>query len=123
MPTMPRVFRPGGEKSAREVRQRHDQDRGSARERGYDSRWSKAAASDRRDNPLCAYCELEGRITAATLTDHLYPHRLFAGVFWLKHWWVSSCGPCHSGFKQALERRGKAAIDALADRLGRPRHP
>jgi 5-methylcytosine-specific restriction protein A len=67
------------------------------------------------------YCQLDGRLSPATLTDHLYPHRVFEGVFWISRWWVSSCGPCHNGFKQAIERRGRSAIDALADRLGLPR--
>lgn len=53
------------------------------------------------------------------LVDHLYPHRTYDGVFWLTEWWVASCTPCHSGMKQAVEQAGKAAIDALARRLGR----
>jgi 5-methylcytosine-specific restriction endonuclease McrA len=102
--------------------QRRDQDlrRGSAASRGYDKRWSTAAASDRARNPLCAYCELEGRLTPARLTDHLYPHRTYADVFWRKEWWVSSCKSCHDGMKQAAERAGKAALDRLAQLLGRP---
>lgn len=71
-------------------------------------------------HPLCAYCELEGRVAAATLVDHLYPHRRFQGVFWMRQWWVSACADCHDGFKQRVERAGKAAIDALARRLGLP---
>lgn len=58
-------------------------------------------------------------MTAATLTDHLYPQMAFDGVFWDRRWWVASCAPCHNGFKQAIERQGKAAIDALARRLDR----
>ncbi len=41
-------------------------------------------------------------------------------MFWLSVLWVSCCRSCHSGFKQSVERRGPAAIDALALRLGLP---
>ena len=98
----------------------HDADRGAARARGYDSRWDKASRSYRRAHPLCAYCALEGEVSPARLVDHLYPHRVYDGVFWEKQWWVASCHACHSGMKQRAERVGKAALDDLAKRLGRP---
>jgi 5-methylcytosine-specific restriction enzyme A len=123
MPTMPPTFRAPHAPSRAERRREQDHRRGSARERGYDARWSRASASHRARNPLCAYCELDGLIRPAELTDHLYPHRTYEGVFWIKHWWVSSCKGCHDGMKQAVERAGKAAIDALARRLGLPVHP
>jgi 5-methylcytosine-specific restriction endonuclease McrA len=117
---MPPVFRARGGQTKREREKEHDAVRGSASQRGYDHRWSKASASHLRDNPLCAYCQLDDRITGATLTDHLYPHKQFEGVFWKREWWVASCAPCHNGMKQTAERRGKAAIDRLAARLGLP---
>ncbi|AYO78328.1 hypothetical protein EBF16_16395 [Sphingobium yanoikuyae] len=120
MPTMPRRLRPAGSRSPGQARREQDERRGSASERGYTGRWAKASASFRRRCPLCEYCALDGRVEPATLTDHLYPHRVFADVFWRSEWWVASCTPCHSGMKQAVERAGKAAIDALARRLGRP---
>ncbi|AMK19343.1 hypothetical protein [Sphingobium sp. MI1205] len=119
MPTMPKLLRPAGSRSGVQVRREQDQRRGSSTSRGYTGRWAKAAASFRRSHPLCEYCALEGKAEASTLVDHLYPHRVFDGVFWLVEWWVASCDPCHSGMKQAVERAGKAAIDALARRLGR----
>jgi 5-methylcytosine-specific restriction protein A len=120
MPIMPPVFRSRGGQTKREREKEHDAVRGSAAERGYDHRWAKASASHLRDHPLCAYCALVGLTTAATLTDHLYPQRHFGDVFWKREWWVPSCAPCHNGMKQAVERRGKLAIDALARRLGLP---
>jgi 5-methylcytosine-specific restriction protein A len=122
MPIMPPSFRPPRSPSRVEQRREQDARRGSSRQRGYDTRWQKASASNLRDHPLCAYCELEGRVTPATLTDHLYPHRVFEGTFWRKDWWVASCKPCHDGMKQAVERLGKTAIDRLARALGRPVH-
>ncbi|MES2494624.1 MAG: hypothetical protein V4618_00790 [Pseudomonadota bacterium] len=110
------MFRPHAAGTKREV----DLRRGSASERGYDGRWAKASASYRREHPLCAYCALLDKVAAASLVDHLYPHRVYDGVFWERDWWVSSCGPCHSGMKQAVERQGRSALDRLAARLGRP---
>jgi hypothetical protein len=59
-------------------------------------------------------------VTAATLVDHVYPHRGDRQLFWDRTWWASSCTPCHSGFKQRVEAAGQAALDALARRLGLP---
>ena len=99
---------------------RVDRRRGSAKARGYTSAWARASKTNLINNPLCAYCKLDGRTTPATLTDHLYPHRRDMALFWAKIFWVSSCQPCHSQWKQRLEHRGEAAIDAIALRLGRP---
>lgn len=123
MAVRPPTFRPRGARSVQQKRQEVDQRRGSAASRGYDSRWAAASASYLKSNPLCVYCRLRGRpLTPSTCTDHLYPHRwaLYAGTFWRKEWWVASCDPCHKGFKQSIERRGSADLDALARRLGRP---
>lgn len=125
MPIMPPVFRPNGVRTKRERDRAADARRGSARARGYDSRWDKAARGHRLRHPLCRYCEVGAwgdapRVTPAALTDHLYPHRRFAGVFWLKIFWVSSCSDCHDGPKQAIERQGRTALDALARLLGLP---
>lgn len=97
-----------------------DRQRGSARERGYSAAWDRAAKVHLAASPLCRYCHLAGHDEPATLVDHLYPHRQYPGAFWLTDLWVSSCAPCHSGFKQALETSGRAAIDGLARRLGLP---
>lgn len=123
MATRPATFRPRAAPTAREV----DKARGSARSRGYDHRWDKASAAFRTVHPLCQYCEAGAfgpvRVSAAEVTDHLYPHRRFAGVMWLDTWWVAACTDCHSGPKQAVEARGLPALHALARRLGRPPWP
>lgn len=121
MPDMPPRFRPGGWRPPAEVKREQDQRRGTSRQRGYSAAWDKAAAGHRRNDPLCRYCELQKRpLAPATCVDHLYPHRTYADVFWRREWWVSSCDLCHAGFKQAVERQGKPALDALANSLGLP---
>lgn len=121
---MPPTHRPTGRVPRPEQKREADIRRGSARARGYDSRWDKAAATHKRSHPTCEYCEAgvfgPVRVVGADCTDHLYPHRTYDGVFWVTDWWVSSCDDCHDGPKQALERKGKAGLDALAIRMGRP---
>lgn len=125
MPMMPPTFRAHGQRARQEVKREADQRRGSARARGYGAAWDKASKGHLDRNPLCLYCTTGAwgeppRDTPATLTDHLYPHRGDQTVFWLKPLWVASCAGCHNGPKQAVERQGQAALDALARRIDRP---
>lgn len=66
MPSAPPTFRPLYIASPAERRRAEDARRGSARERGYDSRWDKAARGFRRKHPLCLGCLAVGRTTLAT---------------------------------------------------------
>lgn len=50
--------------------------RGTAQERGYTSAWTKARAGYLASHPLCVRCMQEGRAEAATVVDHITPHRL-----------------------------------------------
>lgn len=120
MAKKPGVFRPPGQPTRLEQNRAADRRRGSARQRGYSPAWDKASAGHLRNHPLCDYCALIGVVKPANLTDHLYPHRTYPGVFWLKVYWISSCDDCHSGFKQRVERKGRAALDSLAIQLGLP---
>ena len=124
MPTKPPSARPRAAAAARKrTSQTVDHRRGSAQSRGYDAAWRAAAKSHLRTSPLCRYCELGAfgqapRVTAASLVDHLYPHRGDRVLFWARRLWVSACRPCHDGPKQAAERIGGAALDRLAALLG-----
>ena len=120
MPSMPPTHRPAGNLSRQDSNRQADRRRGSARERGYNAAWDRASRGHRARHPLCQYCALVDEVKAADLTDHLYPHRGDHVVFWNKTYWVSSCDDCHNGFKQRVERKGRAAIDQLAVRLGLP---
>jgi 5-methylcytosine-specific restriction protein A len=94
--------------------------RGSAASRGYGPRWARAAKAHLNEWPLCRYCQLKDRVTAATLVDHFYPHQGDQVLFWEQQWWVSSCKPCHDGPKQRLEAKGQDALDQVATRMGLP---
>lgn len=120
MPEAPRTHKPFSKAAQQRTDREFERKRGSARERGYSSAWDKAAKGHLRNCPLCRYCELHDRVTAAVLVDHLYPHEGDMVLFWRREWWVSSCDDCHNGFKQRLERQGKYALDGLARDLGLP---
>jgi 5-methylcytosine-specific restriction protein A len=46
-------------------------------------------------HPVMSRCFDEHRVTAATLTDHVVPHRGDQILFWDEANWQSMCGPCH----------------------------
>lgn len=76
----------------------------SARKRGYDNTWDKAARLYRRANPLCVGCLALGRIEPATLVDHIEPHKGNQAKFWDQAGnWQSSCDWHHNSIKKQLE--------------------
>lgn len=72
-----------------------DRMRGSAKARGYDSRWRKARAAFLQRNPLCNECIKHGRLTPATVVDHVIPHRGDQKLFWDEDNWQALCKSCH----------------------------
>lgn len=74
----------------------------SAAARGYDHEWRKRREQQLRNEPLCRYCLQDGKTTAATVADHIVPHRgdkaLFKGPL------QSLCATCHSGRKAKEEQ-------------------
>jgi 5-methylcytosine-specific restriction protein A len=102
---------------------KHKQDaehRGTAHERGYTTAWTKAREHYLRAHPLCVHCRKEKRITAATVVDHIVPHRLKQAIdsgvaalieaaralFWdSKNNWQSLCKR-HHDVKTATEDGG-----------------
>lgn len=84
------------DKHKREEYKRIDQHRGSARERGYTGRWDKARKTFLLSHPLCAECERNGRVTAATVVDHVVPHKGNQELFWDTSNWQPLCVECHN---------------------------
>ncbi len=81
---------------------RVDQDRrGTAAQRGYGSRWRKRAKQYLRANPLCRGCEELGKVTLATLVDHIIPHGGDGKLFWDQDNWQPLCQTCHNRKTQA----------------------
>lgn len=102
--------------------QRDDGRRGSAASRGYDRAWQRARLVHLRQISICQPSDrFDGKLVAARLVDHWYPH---CGLRWLfddQRFWVSMCSTWHSGEKQRLELRGELALDDAGSRLGLPR--
>jgi 5-methylcytosine-specific restriction enzyme A len=112
MAKRPKVWRSPHVQSARD----YDRARGSAAERGYGSRWAKAAKGWLRAHPLCVGCLARGRPVAAVLVDHVVPHRGDMVLFWDSSKWQSLCKWDHDVVKQRLEAmyvKGLLGVDDL----------
>jgi len=71
------------------------------------ARWQKRRAAQLASEPLCAICLAAGRVTAATVADHIEPHRGDPVKFWegaLQSLCDEAPWRCHSSVKQREER-------------------
>jgi 5-methylcytosine-specific restriction enzyme A len=86
----------------------------------YDTaRWHRIRRQQLLTAPLCKFCSAAGRVTAATVVDHVKPHHGDRNAFWLGPF-QSLCVECHNGRKRGLERRG---FDPTLDADGWPVDP
>ena len=72
-----------------------DRMRGGADARGYNAEWRRARKAFLQKHPLCAECGKEGKLTPATVVDHIIPHRGDKRLFWDEHNWQPLCKSCH----------------------------
>ncbi|MBL5979742.1 HNH endonuclease [Comamonas sp. NyZ500] len=77
----------------------------TAAQRGYGYKWQQARAQFLREHPLCVMREAAGQVEAATVVDHITPHRGDQSLFWRRSNWQSLCGTHHSRDKQREEQR------------------
>lgn len=91
----------------RHKQKQHDEKRGSAADRGYDSKWRQAREGYLRKHPLCVHCQEANppRLTAATVVDHIIPHRGDKVLFWDSTNWQPLCKR-HHDIKTATEDGG-----------------
>lgn len=85
--------------------QQEDANRPSSSNRGYDARWHKASRLYLKKHPLCVECAREGRVEAATVVDHIIPHKGDPVLFWDESNWQSLCKMHHD--KKTISERGK----------------
>jgi 5-methylcytosine-specific restriction protein A len=104
LPVKPPLHRPAGVRSAVEVKRALDRERPSAARRGYGRPWRRARAAFLAQHPLCVACRAQGRVVAASVVDHVVPHRGDQRLFWDTGNWAPSCKPCHDA-KTAREGR------------------
>jgi len=69
-------------------------------------RWRRIRDRQLSLEPLCRACWKAGRCTAASVADHIVPHRGNVEAFWTGAL-QSLCGTCHSSLKQRQERAGE----------------
>jgi 5-methylcytosine-specific restriction protein A len=77
------------------------------------ARWQRIRKMQLAAEPLCRMCEEVGDVTAATVCDHIEPHRGDAVKFWSGPF-QSLCASHHSREKQA-EEHGRKVIRYGAD--------
>lgn len=68
-------------------------------------RWRRMAKAQLATHPLCCMCEAEGRVEAATVADHVTPHRGDWMLFWEGEL-QSLCAHHHNSAKHSEEARG-----------------
>lgn len=91
----------------------------SARWRGPNGRRAQQLAAE----PLCRMCAKAGRVTAATVADHIIPHRGDETLFFEGELQSLCDAPpwrCHSSRKQRIEALG---YEPGCDASGRPVDP
>lgn len=98
-------------------------DKRTAAERGYGSKWQKARRTFLDANPLCVRCDVKGRTTVATVVNHRIPHKGDSKLFWDRKNWEPVCKPCHDGEIQREERSGFVVGSDLNGRPLDPLHP
>ena len=85
--------------------------------------WLALRAAQLAAHPLCSRCLQRGFTVAATVANHIIPHRGDLVLFFDPGNLESVCKPCHDGRIQSEERRG------FSDEIGPdgfpvdPRHP
>lgn len=83
------------DKHRKQIRKLHDDHRGSSAARGYGFKWQQARRVFLLEHPLCRACERDGRIEAATVVDHIVPHRMDLSLFWDRKNWQPLCKRHH----------------------------
>jgi 5-methylcytosine-specific restriction enzyme A len=88
----------------------------------YGKRWRKRARHQLQIEPLCRMCKSEGRITAASVVDHVQRHEGNINEFMLGKL-QSLCAHCHSSAKAVIEKRGYDPAIGVDGAPLDPRHP
>jgi 5-methylcytosine-specific restriction protein A len=79
--------------------------RPSAHKRGYGSRWRRIRRNHLAGEPLCRECRKMNKITAATIVDHIIPHKGDMVLFYAPDNRQSLC-KTHHDIKTATEDGG-----------------
>jgi 5-methylcytosine-specific restriction protein A len=84
--------------------------------------WIRRRAHQLQLEPLCRMCQREGRLTPATVVDHVEPHEGDVNKFMLGKL-QSLCARCHNSTKKLVETRGYDPAIGVDGMPLDPRHP
>lgn len=87
------------------------------------AQWQRLRDWVLNQNPLCVFCQRQGRIEAATVVDHIKPHKGDRTLFYDSKNLQGLCSPHHDSDKQAEERRGYSNEIGIDGRPVDPRNP
>jgi 5-methylcytosine-specific restriction protein A len=107
MPIRPPVFVPRGMPTPEQRKLEYEQQRRQRQWRAWygTARWKKRRADQLIREPLCRRCLSAGLIVAATVANHIVPHRGDATLFW-ESAIESLCARCHNSVVQSEEAGG-----------------
>jgi 5-methylcytosine-specific restriction protein A len=89
----------------------------------YDSaRWKRVRKHQLQSYPLCKFCMEHGRVTVATICNHVEPHRGDINKFWCGAL-QSLCLECHVRTKRDIEQLGYRRDIGFDGWPLDPRHP
>jgi HNH endonuclease. len=80
-------------------------DRAKTADRGYGWAWQKARRRFLMEHPLCVMCL--PHLTAASVVDHIVPHKGDSTLFWDESNWQPLCKLHHDAPKQSFDRTGR----------------
>ena len=89
----------------------------SSHRSGYDGDWWRLRHYHLKANPLCEFCKKQGRLTRATIVDHIVPFRNNPSLRLDPNNLQSLCKTCHDGAKQKQDNLG---LDVGCDLDGIP---
>lgn len=129
MPKMPPTHDPKGrtpEERMRERKRHYDKRRAGVNlwRSWYNTpRWRALRAWVLRRDPSCRLCLFEGRVTIATVCDHVREHKGEEVLFWDRGNLWGLCGTCHNSVKQRMERalvkRSKETVQGVHEYLAK----
>ena len=101
--------------TCRPVASAREKQRGSARDRGYDTDWNRLSKWHAKREPLCRECYFRGRRKPWELTNHVLPVKDRPDRRLDKENLSSACKPCHDTVIRELEdvARRMGNIDLL----------
>src|SRR5262245_337072 len=86
------------------------------------TRWRNRRLAQLRAQPLCSLCLAKGIVMAASVADHVEPHRGDPYLFWNGKL-QSLCSDCHNSTKQQIEARGYSREIGIDGWPVDPNHP